>query len=65
MSEPADRPRFPPDDLVVNFGEKRPGTSNPMPPVIRAAYEQRILNSAKALAQGARKAAQLFVGTDS
>lgn len=54
--------RFPPDDLRVDFGAPSPGSSNPMPDEIRAAYEARILASIEAQAQGARLARQLWVG---
>jgi len=53
-----------PDDLRVDFGAPAPGSSNPMPPEVREAYEERIRASAKAQAAGARLAGRLFIGTD-
>jgi hypothetical protein len=55
--------RLPPADLRVDFGERCTGSSNPMPPEVRAAYEDRILASAKAQSDGGRLAGTLFVGS--
>jgi hypothetical protein len=54
--------RLPPADLRVDFGERCTGSSNPMPPEVRAAYEDRILAS-KAQSDGGRLAGTLFVGS--
>jgi hypothetical protein len=58
----SEQARFPPDDLVVDFGKPCPGTSNPMPAEVRAAYEERILASIEAQHQGAKLAGTLYVG---
>jgi hypothetical protein len=55
--------RLPPADLRVDFGERCTGSSNPMPPEVRAAYEDRILASARAQSDGGRLAGTLFVGS--
>lgn len=62
MTRRDDIPRFPDDDLKVDFGQPAPGSSNPMPIEVRAAYEERILASAKAQMDGAKLARELFVG---
>lgn len=54
-----------PENVRVDFGKLCPGTSNPMPPAARRAYEDRIRASTEAQAEGSRLAAQLFVGAES
>lgn len=39
--------RLPDADLRVDFGQPAPGSSNPMPPEVRAAYEERIRSGAE------------------
>jgi hypothetical protein len=53
--------RLPERNLRVDFGSPAPGSSQPMPAEVRRAYEERILASVQALADGARRAGQLFV----
>jgi hypothetical protein len=60
VSGPAER-RLP-GKLRVDYGAPAPGSSNPMPAEVRAAYERRIAASAEALADGARLAGRLFIG---
>lgn len=52
-------PRLPDSSVAVDFGEQRPGSSNPMPPEVRAVYQERIEASVKLQEQGARKAREL------
>ena len=54
-------PRLPDRELHVDFGEPRPGSTNPMPAARRTEYETRIRNSVEAQAAGAEKASQLFI----
>jgi hypothetical protein len=61
IHEQDDPPRFPEDDLRVDFGAPAPGSSHPMPAAVRNAYEQRILSSVEAQAAGAQRALQLFI----
>lgn len=56
-----DPPRFPDDDLRVDFGTKTPGSGSATPADITLAYEQRILCSVEAQAAGAQRALQLFI----
>lgn len=56
-----DPPRFPDDDLLVDFGTKAARSGSATPPEITVAYEQRILSSVEAQAAGAQLALQLFV----
>ena len=56
-----DPPRFPDDDLRVDFGTKAPGPGTATPADITLAYEQRILCSVEAQAAGAQRALQLFI----
>jgi hypothetical protein len=57
----ADEPTLPAADLQVDFGEKMPGSADPMPVSRRNDYEARIRNSVDAQAAGAEKASQLFI----
>lgn len=59
----SDYPRFPDDDLRVDFGKKAVGSANPMPAEVRRGYEERILASVEAQAAGVRLARHLFVGS--
>lgn len=54
-------PRLP-ENVHVDFGKPVPGSSNPMPAHVRREYEDRILRSAEAQAEGARLAGRLFIG---
>jgi hypothetical protein len=56
-----DPPRFPDDDLRVDFGKKAPGSGTATPADITVAYEQRILHSVEAQAAGAQRALELFI----
>lgn len=58
-------PRLPDDDVRVDFGAPAPGSSHPMPDEVRRAYEERILASVEAQADGARRARWLFCGAAS
>lgn len=59
--QPDETPRFPEDDLRVDFGAPAPGSSHPMPAEVTRAYEDRILWSVEAQAAGAQRALQLFI----
>jgi hypothetical protein len=52
---------LPETDLRVDFGEKAPGSSKPMPSKTREGYEQRIRHSVESQTASAEKAAQIFV----
>jgi hypothetical protein len=61
---PEDHGRLPDDDFRVDFGAPAPGSANPMPDEVCAAYQARIEASVEAQAAGARLAARLFVAHD-
>jgi len=59
--EPDNTPKLPPMDLTVEYGQRMPGSTNPMSEERRNAYQDRIRRVVEAEAAGAAKAAKLFV----
>ena len=62
MENNEQNPKRLPVNLHVDYGKPCPGSSNPMPPEVRKQYEERILASTKAQADGMRLAGTLFIG---